>query len=204
MAESIFEKLTWLDEKSNPFKVRCLDCRIFCRSMVSTTQDPNVATRFGELRKATGEQHVGKLPSNVITVQCNLSYPHNGQSKDGPLFLAAVMEDKWDIYLYDGYLYFTRSWTGDLIFRAKIDFNESQASITLVDANAQVGSQNPGYIAQQVDFLIKSHLYKQEVPHPLPADLTNEIQAIALYSFGQYGRWASFATYEDTSQIRIA
>ena len=202
MSTSIFEKLTWLDEESNPFGVRCLDCRIFSRSMVATTQDPTVATRFSELRKSMGEQHVGKLPSNPYTVQCRLTYPHNGQSKDGPLFIAENMEDKWDIYLYNGYLYFARSWTGDLVFRAKINFNESQAVITTIDSNAQVTSQNPLHIAQQVDFLVKSHLYKQEVPHPLPADLPNEIQAIALYSFSQYGRWASFATYADTSQIR--
>jgi hypothetical protein len=113
------------------------------------------------------------------------------------------MEDKWDIYLYNGYLFFARSWTGDLIFRAKISFTSTQANITSVDADAEVASRNPDYIVQQVDFLVKSHLYKREVPHPLPADLPNEVQPIALYSFGQYGRWASFATYEDTSQIRI-
>lgn len=204
MSESIFEKLTWLDEKSNPFKVRCLDCRIFSRSMVSTTQDSNVATRFGEFRASAGKQYIGKLPLNALTVQCNFSYPHNGQSKDGPLFIAEVMEDKWNIYLFNGYLYFARSWTGDLVFRARISFNEPQAIITEIDANSQVASQNSAYIAQQVDFLVKSHLYKQEVPHPLPVDLPNDIQTIALYSFSQYGRWASFATYEDTSQIHIA
>lgn len=203
MSESIFEKLTWLDGKSNPFKVSCLDCRIFSRSMLSTTKDPNVATHFSELRKSRGEQYIGQLPPNTITVQCNLSYPHHGQSKDGPLFIAEVMEDKWDIYLYNSHLYFARSWTGDLVFRAKMDFNELKAIITFIDANAQVASQNSAYIAQQVDFLVKSHLYKQEVPHPLPSDLPNEVRAIALYSFVQYGRWASFASYEDTSQIHI-
>jgi hypothetical protein len=203
MSDSIFEKLAWLDKTSNPFGVRCLDCRIFSRSMLSTTKDPNVAAQFSALRKSTGTQYIGTLPPNVVTVRCDLSYPHNGQSKDGPLFTAEVMEDKWDIFLYDGYLCFVRSWTGDLVFRAKISFTMSQANITVIDANAQVASQNSAYIVQQVDFLIKSHLYKREVPHPLPADLPNEIQPIALYSFSQYGRWASFATYEDTSQIRI-
>lgn len=158
MPESIFEKLTWLDEKSNPFKVRCLDCRIFSRSMISTAQDPKVAAHFGELRASTGEQYVGKLPPNTVTVPCNFSYPHDGQSKDGPLFIAAVMEDKWNIYLYAGDLYFARSWTGDLVFRAKIGFNESQAVINVIDANSQVASQDPAYIAWQVDFLVKSHL----------------------------------------------
>jgi hypothetical protein len=203
MMDSIFEKLTWLDKTSNPFGVLCLDCRIFTRSMISTTKDPKVAARFNELRKSTGEQYVGKFPSNMVTVPCILAYPNHGDRKDGPLFLAKVMEDKWDIFLYNSYLYFTRSWTGDLVFRAMISITGSLVDITFIDADAQAASQNPTYIVQQVDFLIKSHLYKHEVPHPLPADLANEIQHIALFSFSQYGRWASFGTYEDTTQIRI-
>jgi len=202
MKELTFDKLTWLNERSNPFKVRCLDCRPFCRSMVSTTKDITIAVRFTEPRKATGEQYIGKLPSNGITLKCDLTYLHNGQDKEGALFRAEVMEDKWDIYLYAGFLYLTRSWTGDLVFRAKIDFSESQANITRIDANALVASQNNLFIINQVDFLVKSHLYKLEVPHPLPKDLPTDNQTIALFSFSQYGRWASFATYDDTSQIR--
>jgi hypothetical protein len=201
MEESIFDKLTWLDEKSNPFKMRCLDCRAFCRSMISTTKDPTVANLFVKLRKASGEHYIGKLPENVISLKCDLTYPHYGQDKDGTLFRAEVMEDKWDIYHYAGFLFFTRSWTGDLIFRAKIDFSESQANISQIDADAEVALQDNRFIVNQVDFLVKSHLYKQEVPHPLPKDLPTDNQTIALFSFSQYGRWASFATYDDTSQF---
>jgi hypothetical protein len=203
MSDSIFERLTWLDESSNPFGVRCLDCRSFSRAWLSTTQDPGVAARFSELRKSTGEQYVGRLPPNGVMVPCDLSYPPIGQIEDGRLFVAEVMEDKWDIYLYNGYLYFARSWTGDLVFRARIAFTASGANVTSIDADAQAASPSPTYIVQQVDFLVKSHLYRREVPHPLPADLADEIQSIALYSFSQYGRRASFASYEDTTQIRI-
>jgi hypothetical protein len=36
------------------------------------------------------------------------------------MFKAAVMEEKWDVYRRGNYLYFTRSWTGDLVFAARI------------------------------------------------------------------------------------
>ena len=77
--------------------MRCLDCRVFSQSMLSVTEDPNIAARFCALRKSTGEQHIGKLPPNTVTVQCDLSYPYSGEIKDGPLFIAEEMEDKWDI-----------------------------------------------------------------------------------------------------------
>jgi hypothetical protein len=64
-----------------------------------------------------------------------LSYPFNGESKDGPLFVAQQMEDKWDIYLYESNLYFARSWTGDLVLRAAIVFKEKVAAITEVEAS---------------------------------------------------------------------
>ena len=203
MSNSIFKKLTWLDKTNNPFGILCLDCRAFSRPWLSTTKDPKVAAQFSELRKSSGKQHIGKLPPNVVSLACDLAYPHDGQSKDGPLFIAEVMEDKWEVYLYEGYLYFARSWTGDLVFRARINFTASQANITSIDADGQAASQNSTYIVRQVDFLVKSHLYRREVPHPLPEDLANDTQVIALFSFSQYGRWASFATYEDTTQIRI-
>src|SRR5438445_5307198 len=47
-------------------------------------------------------QHKGLSPANSSRLACDLRFPFNGESYDGPLFLADVMEDKWDIYLYDG------------------------------------------------------------------------------------------------------
>ena len=44
-----------------------------------------------------------------------------------------------DIYLYDGYLYFSRSWTGDLGFRAKINFQGQAAHVDIVEAQAEGG-----------------------------------------------------------------
>jgi hypothetical protein len=114
------------------------------------------------------------------------------------LFIAQQMEDKWDIYFFDGYLYFARSWTGDLIFRAKANFSDRGMIISSIDAKSQAVGGDHSLAIRQVDFLIKSHLLKQEAPHPIPANLPEDPQRIALYSFQLFGRWASYATYEDT------
>ncbi len=198
-----FTQLAWLEPEQNPFGIRVLDCRPFSTAMIAVTSDPNIAVRFNQLRGARGEEHRGKSPDDSRMVRCALSYPLNGQSRDGPLFLAQQMEDKWDIYLYDGYLYFARSWTGELIFRAAICFKKSEAVLTEVAARQNKVGDDPDLAVRMVDFLMKSHLYGKEVPHPLPRGLPEDKKTLATYSFSQYGRWASFGSFEDTTKVRV-
>ena len=194
----MFKMLTWLEPHASRFGVRCLDCRPFSQSMLSTTDDPKIVARFSALRASDGHEHAGMSPSNAVFVETNLTYRYDGDSEDGPLFVAEVMEDKWDIYLYDGYLYFTRSWTGELVFKARVEFGPGRASVSLVEI-ADRAAEDEAFALRQVDFLIKSHVMGREVPHPLPPDMPEEIETIALYSFSSYGRKASFATFEDTT-----
>lgn len=201
--DDIFSKLTWLEPDQNPFGMRVLDCRPFSTAMMSSTKDETIAAKFLHLRHSTGEEHRGKQPPDAVVVPCNLIYPFNGESRDGPLFKAQQMEDKWDIYLYDGHLYFARSWTADLVFRAKIDFQKSEAVITSVEANRERVGDDPQLAVRMVDFLMKTHLYRQEAPHPLPKDFPEDNRTIALYSFSEYGRWAFYASFEDTTKVRV-
>jgi hypothetical protein len=97
-----------------------------------------------------------------------LTYPFGGEARDGPLYVAQRMEDKWDIYLYDGYLYFARSWTGELAYRARIEFQERAAVVTGIDVSRTRLMNEPPLAIRTVDFLIKTHLHRREAPHPLP------------------------------------
>ena len=166
----IFSQLTWLGPDQNPFGLRVLDCRPFSTTMISTTKDPDIAARFSQARGSTGEEFRGRQPSDSLTVPCGLCYPFSGESQDGPLFMAGQMEDKWDIYLHDGHLYFARSWTGELVFRVIVDFREQEAVVTAVEASRAKVADDPGLAVRMVDFLIKTHLYGQEAPHPLPPE----------------------------------
>ncbi|MFZ4593916.1 MAG: hypothetical protein ACOYOF_06645 [Verrucomicrobiaceae bacterium] len=119
------------------------------------------------------------------------------------MFIADVLEDMWDIFLQGDYLFIARSWDARLVFRAEIAFSETQSSISVIDANSQWSSPDPALIVRQLDFLVKSHLCKREALHPLPATVPSDNKSIAMYSFRQHGRWAAFATYEDTSRIQM-
>lgn len=201
--DDLFTQLQWLEADQNPFRLRVLDCRPFSTTMISTTSDPTIAARFSQLRTASGEEYRGRQPEDAVAVPCRLSYPFRGDAQDGALFTAQQMEDKWDIYLFDGYLYFARSWTGDLVFRARIRCQAGEAVITTIEASRARALQDPALAVRMVDFLVKTHLYHTEAPHPLPRDFPQNNQSIALYSFSEYGRWAFFASFDDTIQARI-
>jgi hypothetical protein len=200
--DDIFSQLAWLEADQSSFGLRVLDCRPFSTAMISTTRDPNIAARFNQLRGSTGEEHRGRHPEDALAVPCDLSYPFGGEGKDGPLFVARQMEDKWDIYLYDGHLYFARSWTGDLVFRAAVEFREREAVITEVEASRAKVMDQPALAVRMVDFLVKTHLYHKEAPHPFPQGYPEDIRHLALYSFSEYGRWAFYGSFEDTTQVR--
>ncbi len=196
-------ELRWLERDQNPFNMRCLDVRSFTTTMVSTAADRSQAAKFLELRKSHGEQHIGKSPENPANIDCQLIYPHQGATRNGALFLAKEMEDKWDIFLWDGCLLFARSWTGILVYKAKIDFMETQAIISDIES-LRVGVQGGAWVAiAAVDYLVKSHLYRREAPHTIPPTIPEDELGIAAFSFKEYGRYASYASFEDTTRVHI-
>jgi hypothetical protein len=195
--------LKWVSREDSQFKLRYLDVRSFTTTMVSTTTDQKLSNKFIELRKSNGDHIKDTTPDQPIHVDCQLIYPHQGQTRDGALYLAREMEDKWDVYLFDGIIYFARSWSGVLVYKAAIAFMDTQAIISNIDAIRQTTIGGSWVTICAVDFLVKSHLYRREAPHILPPSIPNDDMGIAAYSFQEYGRWASFATYEDTTRIRI-
>jgi len=198
-------EIVWLEPAQNPFGIRVLDCRPFCTTMISTTQNQQIALTFLKYRTSDGREHQGRQPPNLLGVQTSLVYPHSGGwPADGRVFTAAVMEDKWDISLHSDYLYFARSWTGDLQFRARVEFTANEVIITGIEANADVVENDPEFAVQLVDFLIKSHAYDFQCPHPgLPSLKDSDNRQIVFWSFQIFGRRGCFATFEKSTAVRI-
>jgi hypothetical protein len=201
--EPLSVALRWAEPQQNEWRLRILDCRPLTLTSTLITNDPRMAERFAYLRESDGRQHKGSSPANASRIECDLRYPFNGESYDGPLFVADVMEDKWDIYRYNGCLYFARSWSGELRFRAKIEFAVQAASIPWIEAELSDDFEDPGFVVRTVDFLMKSHLYGMEVPHPISPGFSENPEKVARFSLTMFGRWASFATFADTTLIRL-
>jgi hypothetical protein len=200
-AGDVFSELRWIEAADNPFGIRVLDCRPVVLGLVSTTTDPDIARRFLTLRSSTGTEHFGQVPDDAIHSDCDLTYPAEERPSDGPLFVADEMEDKWNIYLYSDYLYFTRSWTGVLVSRARLMLDGAAAHVDIVDVDRNTAA-DAALAVRHVDYLIKSHIYRTASPHPVPLTMQNE-RDIALYSFSTYGRRGQFASYEDTTRVKV-
>ena len=190
----------WIPAAENPFGVDLLDCSAFAQSTVSSTSSADVAARFGQLRVSGGEHCRGKEPPTPFAAECHLEYPSK-QHGDGPIFLADQMEEKWDIYLFDGDLYFARSWTGDLAYKASVRFHDSKAVITKVSGQREPGtSENPVAV---VDFLVKSHIYGLVAPHPLPDTSETSPEQLVLWSFSHFGRRGLYGTTSDVTHVPV-
>ena len=195
--------IRWMeaDDPGNPFKIRIFNCLSTAMGLLSATQNPAIAAQYNERRRDDGRSFAGRLPAEAVEQVCDLQYPAEGGLSEGPLHVSREMEDKWDVYLYTGRLYFVRSWTGDLVAAADIRLEGSEVVMSKVWL-ARAKASEATYAVRFVDFLIKSHLLGWRPPHPIPADTPNDPQAIAMMSFSLFGRHGFAATFEDTLDFR--
>jgi hypothetical protein len=182
----------------NPYGVDLWDCAAFTKSMVSTSADPAMAAQFMRLRASTGIEFRTQLPANATSIDCALSYTVGPEFSDGALFKATAMEDKWDLYLFHPYIYFARSWSGQLVYRATVQFEDQRMVITQIESGKD---QDAEFSRRAVDYLIKSHVLGAIVPHPLPSTLPTEPTQIAVFSFSTFGRRCARGTYADTTVL---
>ena len=198
-AEDEPTELGWFPPGENPFGILLLDVRPFTRTMLSTTKDPSIAMSYLEQRDNDGRSLLGQPLAESVTVPCELSFDLPRPTKNGPLFKAECMEEKWDIYHHEGKLLFARSWTGELVYRASIKSKAKTLTLTTIETRGvQVAEA-----AQHVLFLVLSHLEGVDFPHTLPATISQDPEEMASASFSLFGRRASFATHADILKIKV-
>lgn len=177
----------------NPCNKRILDIRSFTSGMMATTLSESIAQRFEDLRSSVGDEYrTAKIPQGNA-VRTNLVYPRNGTELNGLVFKADSMDCKWDIYAFDGYFFFTRSWSGELVYKAKTQNTSNQIIIEEIEYSPKF--DDSGAI-NAVHFLMKSHAFQQIFPHRVPKSMIEDSD-IALWSFHEFGNRACYATYDD-------
>jgi hypothetical protein len=83
-----------------------------------------------------------------------------------------VMEDKWFAYLEDHSVFLHRSWTGQGVYRFRIeDDGESKVVVEAYCAASVVGTSSADYQAELLDFLVHVLLLREPKPFPRPAHL---------------------------------
>jgi hypothetical protein len=124
---------------------------------------------------------------------------------EGPVYLAQVMEDKWDIFRFGDALFFVRSWSGTLVHRARLAAPNGELVLTEVSTEASEVSSDTELreiTRCEIDFLLRTHLRRERVPAPLAPGVAGIApESVAMVAFGRFGRWASYATEADTTRV---
>lgn len=188
----------WIEATENPFKIRIFDCREYALKMISTTQNSDVARQFIESRNSDGTEFIGKFPENGVKIEVNLNFDTEGkQLADGPVFKATTMEEKWDIYKYANFLFFVRSWTGELVYFTNYIPTQKGFKVDVIVVNdTKIDEEDPHFELKVVEFLIHSYVLGYPVPHPIPKVLEDHENIILNYSFSMFGNRGLYASYE--------
>ena len=96
---------------------------------------------------------------------------------------------------------FSRSWTGEVVYRAAVTFDDSRAVITNIRTlRGPAAADDPVAV---VDYLVKSHLYGLIAPHPLVGAPAGSDKDIAMWSFSHYGRRGVCGTRADATHLAV-
>lgn len=197
-------EFTWLEVgEHNPFNKRILDIKGFTQHVLAFTKDKYVAELFNKQRLSIGQELTNtKIPESK-TINVNLVYPHNGSKIEGTAYKAKCMEDKWDIYAWNNIIYLTRSWTGEVVYKAFINVTDNSFEIQNIEYRPDEYNKNDqSLVVNNVHFLLKTLAFGAIYPHKVPVVLTSE-KDIALYSFSQFGHNCWYASYNDILDVTV-
>jgi hypothetical protein len=189
-------RFQWYDiGKGNPFNKKILDCRDYTQNNRATTRDSRIAERFNLLRQSNGKEYVSQGFEKKMAIKTNLKYPPTDAPLTDLLVKSTSFDEKWDIYVYDNRIYFTRSWTGELVYKAFATVNTENVTIYKVELQDN-DSVDKSMAISNVHFLVTTQLLNGIIPHRVPTNLKTDME-IAHYSFSQFGNGCWYATHDD-------
>jgi hypothetical protein len=198
-APALPETLEWVEAQDSTFGLRCLDCRAVALRRKTVAPDKSIEGRWARERANDGRRLSGQRPEHAVTLEALLLGPMNQPlPADGPVFKGDHLDEKWDVYLFDGWLYFVRSWSGLLVYRASVRVEMGKMIVERIDAPSDAADSDADFCIREVDYLIKTLLYRVPAPHPLPRDFKADDDGIAEFSFQRHGDRGWYATWGDT------
>jgi hypothetical protein len=186
----------WLRGDASPIPMDIFDCRAVALTWMSTTKDPDIAESFTRQRRSDGAEYIDTVPEQAVCSDFDLDIDLGGfELKQGPLFKAKQMEDKWDIYHYGELFYFVRSWTGTLVHVAHGREREGVLHVdSIVTSSVLLDGRDRTFFIREVYFLIVNHVLDAMFPHPIPAYLADSDESILAFSFSEFGRRGLYGT----------
>ncbi|MCB0749353.1 MAG: hypothetical protein KDC90_17960 [Ignavibacteriae bacterium] len=112
---------------------------------------------------------INPFPSEFTTLNLDMEVSPEEYEMIKRGLIPAQMEDKWFIYVENGWLYFHRSWSGNCIYVVKIEEKESYVLLTTSFVNRmddQYSETDDLFDQDLLKFLINRLLLAKDVPFP--------------------------------------
>jgi hypothetical protein len=203
-------QITWYEAgNDNPYGVEILDIRGFTQNAVATKYHQTVVDSFNEGRANDGAEYETAFIKNSQTYSANLSYPYKGLVLNGIIYKAGAMEIKWDIYAYNDWLYFVKSWTGELMYKAHFlkrtyTFVIDEIVTGAVERMSSTDEEKETYAAQNIHSMIKTHIFDEAWPYKIPEMMRGiPEEHIAAHMFALFGSKATIATHANVLEIEF-
>jgi len=194
-------EFTWLAVgDGNPFDAPIMDIRAHALNVIATTSSESVVENFSRSRNSDGREFVGMEPRSLVSLETEITYPHNGAKLEGIVFKSLEMEVKWDIYAYGEWFYFVRSWSSDLVYKVKYKNTGNSLVLTQINAEDECTEET----AQDIHSIMLTHALGRVWPFHLPEIMWDaDGKFIALYMFLSFGSKATIVTKENVFKIQI-
>ena len=96
---------------------------------------------------------------------------------------------------YGEFLYFARSWTGDLIHVAHCKELAGKLHIDdIVTTADRYDERDPTFFVREASFLLITHVLGKPSPHAVPSYHAENDESILLFSFSEFGRKGLYGT----------
>lgn len=187
-------ELSWIAAEENPWGHRLLDLRPFSQTMISTSENPLMATNAISYGGESGTSFFGQRPENSKTIEANISIKIDKALYPGVLFTPDTMEHKWAIYFDGEYLIFIRSWLREVFVVAKTIQKDNQLIIESITGEF-TKDESPEFTKAILNFILLSHAIGEIIPAPLPATFKNDTDLAAKWAFSTYGNMAQFGVF---------
>jgi Ankyrin repeats (3 copies) len=189
-------ELPWINPSDNPWGLQLLDLRPLTQTMLSSSQDPRMATNAISYGGEDGTTFFGIKTTNQRTINVNISLPIDKSLQIGVLFIPNTMEHKWAIYFNGEYLIFVRSWLREVFVIAKTTQKNSELLIEQITGEF-TQNESAEFTTAVLNFLLISHSNEEIIPAPIPSELESNLYNAGLWAFSTYGKMAHIGIFND-------
>lgn len=194
-ATTVPSECYWIAPEENPWKQAIVDLRPFTQSMLSSSPDPQMAENAISYSGEDGTAFYGIKPIKTKETEGKITFTIDKRLEPGVLFTPDTMEHKWAIYFDGANLIFIRSWLREVVAIARTSQRQNLLIIESITGEFS-SDESPDFTNATLNAILATHVLKDHVPCPLPADLKDDLKQAALWAFSVYGKMAHFGTFD--------